>query len=137
VGDTTAEEVNLATEPGQNFGWQDHEGPCHEACDGVRDPIVYYGRADGKAVWVGAMYESPPVDRYHGWFTDQVFYGDFYGEWVRAIEANEHGSVRQIREVGRLGEVTQWRVGPDGYMYALTLPSYIYRALAEPTFADD
>ena len=138
VGDVTAEEVNLATEPGQNFGWDASEGPCTgEACGAVRDPIIHYGRSDGKAVWVGEMYELPSVDRYYGWFTDNVFYGDFYGEWIRAAAVNEHGSVRKNREVGRLGEVTQWRVGPDGYLYALTLPSYLYRVMPEPVFAAD
>src|SRR5690606_1956535 len=66
VGDVTAEEINLATEPGQNFGWQDNEGPCLEACDDVRDPIIHYGRSEGKAVWVGEMYELPITERYYG-----------------------------------------------------------------------
>ncbi|HEY6728098.1 MAG TPA: PQQ-dependent sugar dehydrogenase, partial [Polyangiaceae bacterium] len=58
VGDVTREEVNLATEPGQNFGWQDHEGPCEENCEGIRDPVLHYGRSEGKAVWVGELYEN-------------------------------------------------------------------------------
>ena len=136
VGDVTREEVNLATAPGQNFGWRDHEGPCLENCEGVRDPILHYGRSEGKAVWVGELYENAKIDQYYGWFTDNVFYGDFYGEWIRAVEVNEHGSVLENREVGRLGEVTQWRVAPDGYMYALTLPSYLYRAMPKAVFAE-
>lgn len=136
VGDVTREEVNLATEPGQNFGWQDHEGPCEENCEGIRDPVLHYGRSEGKAVWVGELYENASRDRYHGWFTDNVFYGDFYGEWIRAVEVNEHATVLDNRVVGKLGEVTQWRVGPDGYMYALTLPSYLYRALPKVVYAE-
>lgn len=136
VGDVTAEEVNLATAPGQNFGWQDHEGPCEEECAGIRDPIIHYGRSDGRAVWVGELYENPSIDRYYGWFDDNVFYGDFYGEWVRAVQVNEHGSIVANRVVGHLGEVTQWRVGPDGYMYAMTLSSYLYRVLPDVIFAE-
>ena len=49
---------------------------------------------------------------------------------------NEHGSVLENRVVGTLGEITQWRVGPDGYMYALTLPSYLYRALPKAVFKE-
>ena len=136
VGHQTREEVNLATEPGQNFGWEASEGPCTENCEGKRDPVLHYGRSEGKAVWVGDLYENVTTDRYYGWFTDNVFYGDFYGQWIRAVQVNEHGSVLENRVVGTLGEVTQWRAGPDGYMYALTLPSYLYRALPKATFEE-
>lgn len=136
VGDVTREEVNLVTEPGQNFGWQNHEGPCEENCEGIRDPVLHYGRSEGRAVWVGELYENVTTDRYHGWFADNLFYGDFYGAWVRAVEVNEHGSVLDNRVVGNLGEVTQWRVGPDGFMYALTHPAYLYRALPNVVFRE-
>jgi hypothetical protein len=144
VGLVTFEEVNLVTEAGQNFGWSREEGPCEEDCDELVDPKAFWGR-DGedayteedpdtepevrRAVWVGEAYESPSTDRYFGFHDDLVIFGDFYTGWVRGMRADENGEIVEDILLGHLPGVSQWRVGPDGYMYALTYKSGLKRAL--------
>lgn len=137
VGDVTAEEVNLATEPGQNFGWENHEGPCESDCAGVRDPILWYGRGNGRAIWVGEMYEEPAIDRYYGLLNDVIFYGDYYDGWINGFTVNEHNTVTSDRMYGSKGDITQWRVGPDGFLYALTYTPRLYRVVPDPVYADE
>ncbi len=144
VGLVTFEEVNLVTEAGQNFGWSSEEGPCEDDCDELVDPMTAWGR-DGedayteededtepevrRAVWVGEAYDSPSEDRYFGFHDDFVVFGDFYTGWVRGMRADATGKVVDDILLGHLPGVSQWRVGPDGYMYALTYRSGFKRAL--------
>ena len=142
VGDEQAEEVNLVTRAGQNFGWDVHEGPCTEDCEGVTNPITSFGRASDepyvlqdpltepatkRAIWVGQYYDHP-TDRYFGLFTNAVMFGDFFTGWVRRLEADEDGTVISDLSVGHLPRITSWKTGNDGYMYALTLDSRLHRA---------
>jgi hypothetical protein len=144
VGLVTYEEVNLITEAGQNFGWSREEGPCESDCDELVDPMTFWGR-DGedeyteedadtepevrRAVWVGEVYESPSTDRYAGFHDDLVIFGDFYTGWVRGMRTDAHGEVTDDLLLGHLPGVSSWRVGPDGYMYALTYRAGLKRAL--------
>jgi hypothetical protein len=144
VGLVTFEEVNLVSRVGQNFGWSREEGPCEDDCDDLVDPMTAWGR-DGedayteedeetepevrRAVWVGEAYESPSEDRYFGFHDGFVIFGDFYTGWVRGMRADETGKVVDDILLGHLPGVSQWRLGPDGYMYALTYRSGFKRAL--------
>jgi len=142
VGDHRTEEVNLALEAGQNFGWDRYEGPCTSDCEGVTNPITSFGRASDepyviedpltepatkRAVWVGQFYDHP-TDRYFGLFTNAVMFGDFFTGWVRRIEADTRGNVVSDVSVGHLPDITSWKTGNDGYMYALTLDARLHRA---------
>lgn len=143
VGEYRREELNLVTEAGQNFGWPRFEGACTSACDGLEDPITSYGRASDepyvlddpdtdpetrRAVWVGDVYEGVR-DRYYGLFDGRVIFGDFYAGWVRALVPDEQDAAGQDQLVGHLTHITAWHIGPDGYMYALTLDGTLHRAL--------
>jgi hypothetical protein len=143
VGLVTAEEVNLVQEAGQNFGWDLAEGPCTQNCSGFVEPLTYYGRssderyviedpntepATRRAIWVGQAYDAAK-DRYYGLFDDAVIFGDFFTGWVRRLEVDSAGSLISDELVGHLTEVTSWKTGPDGYMYVLTLPGTLRRAV--------
>lgn len=146
VGLGAFEEVNLLTEVGQNFGWDDSEGPCTSDCEGLVDPIAAYTRRDDdpyisddpdtieaslRAIWVGEIYERPSVDRYHGLMDGVVPFGDLFTGWVRGIRVDEDGVVMMNRSIGNLQNITQWRVAPDGYVYVLDLDGQIHVALLD------
>lgn len=143
VGLYTTEEVNLVLDAGQNFGWDRAEGPCVSNCDGVTEPLTYFGRLSDeryviedpltepvtkRAVWVGQAYHSEQ-DRYYGLFDDAVIFGDFFTGWVRRLEVDDEGTLIGDQLVGHLTQVTSWKTGPDGYMYLVTLGGMFYRAL--------
>jgi glucose/arabinose dehydrogenase len=134
VGRNAYEELNLITEPGMNFGWSESEGPCEESCDGFVDPLVGYAHddehpyvlddpdaapTDARAIWVGPRYEAS-FDRYDGKLTGRVLFGDFCVGFVRALEIDADGAVVIEGHVGHLETPTEWRVGPDGFLYALS-----------------
>jgi hypothetical protein len=142
VGDTDREEVNLVTHAGQNFGWDHAEGACSADCEWLTDPVVSYGRksdeaysiedprtepATKRAVWVGQAYDHPE-DRYYGLFDDSIVFGDYFSGWVRRLQVDEAGRVVSDLSVGHLTQVTSWKTGPDGYMYALTHGARLHRA---------
>jgi glucose/arabinose dehydrogenase len=143
VGQSTWEEVNLVSAPGQNLGWPLAEGECEEDCADLRDPLIAFGRssedpyvaedpltepATKRAVWVGVTYEAPSVDRYFGLLDGLLLYGDFFTGWVRGVKVDEDGAIDVDRSLGHLVDVTSMRLGPDGYLYALTLDGKLHRA---------
>jgi glucose/arabinose dehydrogenase len=143
VGLITWEEVNLVTSAGQNFGWPLAEGPCTANCDGLQQPLVAFGRrsdepyvledpntvpATKRAIWVGVGYEAPSTDRYYGLLDGYVLFGDFFTGWVRGLKLGTDGQLQDDRSLGNLPEITSMRLGPDGYLYALTLGGVLYRA---------
>lgn len=148
VGHQKFEEVNLVSEAGQNFGWTLYEGPCTTDCDGLTNPLTQFSRsaddpyvqddpdaspATKRAMWLGDIYEAPPVDRYCGLMDGVVPFGDLFAGFVRGIRANAAGEVTFDQHLGHLGNVTSWRVGFDGYAYVLTLDGRLHRAvLAAP-----
>lgn len=147
VGLGTFEEVNLATGPGQNFGWNLDEGPCVEDCEERTSPIASYGRksddpyvfddpltepATKRAIWVGEIYEEKKRDRYCGLMDKVVPFGDLFTGWVRGLSVNDEGDLTMDASIGHLPSVTAWRVGPDGYAYVLTLGGGFYRAVLSP-----
>lgn len=146
VGLTTTEEVNLVTQVGQNFGWPVFEGACSGACSSFVDPVASYGRdsddpyvledpltapATKRAIWVGEIYSSAQTDRYCGLMDDVVPFGDLFTGWVRGLRVSRSGAVQLDIAMGHLGNVTAWRVGPDGFAYALTLDGTLHRAVLE------
>lgn len=143
VGLITAEEINLVTEPTQNLGWPTAEGRCAESCESLTEPLLTFGRASDepyvledpdtepatkRAVWLGVRYEEPAAQRYYGLLDDLVLYGDFFTGWVRGVKVDAQGRIEQDVLLGHLTEVTSVRLGPDGYLYLLTLNGGLYRA---------
>jgi hypothetical protein len=143
VGLETTEEVDLITEPAQNMGWPTAEGPCDGECESLTDPLLSFGRTSDepyviedpdtepavkRAVWVGAGYDAPSVDRYYGLLDGMVLYGDFFTGWVRGAKVDDDGELTTDRLLGHLTDVTSVKLGPDGYLYLLTLGGTLYRA---------
>jgi glucose/arabinose dehydrogenase len=156
VGASKFEEINVADEPGLNFGWPDSEGPCETDCDDEADPILWWDRepdhayvlddpetapTDRRAVWVGLAYESTSDDDpYDGNLDDKVIYGDFCAGWVRAAAYDDEQGVTFDASIGHLEGVASWATGPDGYAYVTTYgncrtfpykPGKLYRAVLE------
>jgi len=135
VGAGLIEEVNIATEPGQNFGWNRAEGPCSENCGGLVDPVAYWDHsesndyvldddeavpASGRVVFVGIEYEDRGNDRYRGMLTNRVTFGEFCVGFVRLLEVDDQGDVVLDTHIGHQQHLSGWRQAPDGYVYAST-----------------
>ena len=156
VGAAKVEELDLVTEPGTNYGWPDHEGPCASDCEGVVDPVSFWDREPDhpyvlddpetspttrRAAWVGVSYDPGEMDRYEGKWDGQVLFGDFCTGWIRAANADGSGALTQDFSVGNLVGIVSAAVGPDGYAYMLTYgncrtfpynPGKLYRAKLAP-----
>ncbi len=146
VGEYGFEEVNLVVDPGENFGWNAHEGFCEDNCEGLIDPVVAYDRdsqqpyvleepmaggSSQRAVWVGEIYDSPHVDRYEGLMDGVVPFGDLFVGFVRGLRAGGRPQANYDAPIGLLGDVTSWKVGPDGYAYAADLRGNLHVALLD------
>jgi hypothetical protein len=139
VGPGTAEELNLITEPGQNFGWNGSRvGPCTN-CPGLTNPISTYRIAndpyegDGnevwetrprRSVWMGVQYEDCGSDRYGGAMTGVYVFGDLFAGWVRGAIIDDAGKKTVDRNLANQAALSAWAQGPDGYLYALRFGNY-------------
>jgi hypothetical protein len=134
-GDGSFEELNLVTEPGLDFGWNLHQGPCRVNCAGQRDPIRSWKRrpigdlefedpelasTTNRVAWVGVEYREAERDRYDGLMYGKVLYGDMCLGFVRGLEIDDDENVVFDRQLGHLAGASAWQVGPDGYIYAVT-----------------
>ncbi len=138
-GEAVAEEIDVVTRAGQNFGWPYYQGPCfidlREAafCRPFTDPIRYWDhtfeypffvedpeaiRTPARVAWVGMEYLDKGNDRYGGQMTNRVTYGEMCVGWVRAIQVSDLGQILEDRFIGHLPGITSWDQEPDGYMYA-------------------
>ncbi len=136
VGSNKFEEVNLIDAPGQNFGWNLHEGPCDERLgDDCRDPITHWDRtfehpypaddpdaiaAGTRVVWVGPHIEPMLGDPYQGKLDGLTFFGDFIVGWIRVLGVSTAGTITFDQHVGHLPHAGVWVRGPSGHVYALT-----------------
>jgi hypothetical protein len=139
VGPSTAEEVNLVTGPGQNFGWDGtRAGPCGN-CPGLTNPISTYrvpsDPYDGsgnpvwearprRSVWIGVQYEDCGNDRYGGAMTGVYVWGDLFAGWVRGAIIDDAGKKLADRSLGNQQDLSAWAQGPDGYLYATRFGDY-------------
>ena len=151
VGGAEFEEINLVTAAGDNFGWILCEGPCEPGIGANTLPPItawphgtdmhpYFGEdsetepTTRRTAWVGVEYIPSTVDRYDGMLTNKVLFGDACLGWVRAATANPDRTIATDEFVGHLANVTQWRQGPDGYLYATTFGSCDSRSPATARF---
>jgi hypothetical protein len=139
VGPGTAEELNLVTAPGQNFGWNGSRvGPCSN-CPGLTSPLSTYRIAndpyegDGnpvwenrprRSVWVGLQYQDCGNDRYGGAMTGVYLFGDLFAGWVRGAVIDDAGKKIVDRPLADMPALSSWAQGPDGYLYATGFGNY-------------
>jgi glucose/arabinose dehydrogenase len=139
VGPGTAEELNIVTAPGQNFGWNGTRvGPCSN-CPGIVSPIsTYRGPTDPydgegnpvwesrprRSIWVGVQYEDCGNDKYGGAMTGVYLFGDLFAGWVRGAVIDDQGKKTVDRNLANLDALSSFAQGPDGYLYAVKFGSY-------------
>jgi hypothetical protein len=140
VGPTSAEELNLVTAAGQNFGWNGQRvGRCSGACDGFVDPMSVYripndpyngqgneaweGR-EGRAIWVGPQYLDCGNDRYAGTMTGVYLFGDWYAGWVRGAVIDDAGKKTLDVLLHSMASLTSWEQHPDGHLYTIKFGAY-------------
>ena len=138
--------MNHVTAAGQNFGWDDHEGPCDESCGGTIEPVTGYTHGDDddiffddpdivpagpRSIWVGDPYAPGDNDRYEGMLTDRLLWGGFCMGFVRALHFDAEGIVDDVN-VAHVEHVSSVKPGPDGYLYATSFGLCETVDLSEP-----
>ena len=139
AGGTTYQEIDVVTEVGQDFGWPASDGrTCKDGdCTAFEAPVRSWdaspshpfmledtlAKADvtGRAAWVGPEYAPGKNDRYKGFLTGKVVYGDSRVGFVRGMDVDAAGGIVDDRHLGHLEGVVAWRQGRDGYVYAATM----------------
>lgn len=141
VGSKT-EEVNLADEPGLNFGWAEVDGKCnpdtYEHCDRIRNPVVSWPHASGhgytkddpearattmRCAWIGTVYHPNENDPYEGFLDDTILFSDLCLGFVRALTIDDEGHAVRDQMVGHMIGLTGAAQGPDGYLYVTSFGS--------------
>jgi glucose/arabinose dehydrogenase len=113
-GGTGAEEINVLTSPGQNFGYPRYEGP-DDGAEGFEDPVTWwtheettFAEADRDGNGTTGFVHVPAVGvrlssralggRLEGWLP----YGEFYDGWIRGLRVRDDGSVTDNVALGHL-----------------------------------
>jgi len=96
VGNVSWEEINDATQPGQNFGWPEVEGPVNNPA--FVPPVYAYGHADagdglGCAITGGAFF-NPATTNYPAEWTGRYFYVDYCNWWINYLDLSGPTVVR-------------------------------------------
>jgi len=136
VGSNLFEEINFVPEPGMNFGWDVHEGPCDSSLmDGCTEPVTYWDRefehpypaddpdaipAGTRVVCVGPHIEPVVDDPYGGKLDGLTFFGDFVIGWIRALRIDDAGVVTFDQHIGHLPHASAWARGHDGRVFVMT-----------------
>src|SRR5262249_52236911 len=135
VGENSFEEVDLATQVGENFGWPLCEGPCPQPPPDPSfvDPIHGYAHGDstfndqdpepnpdsGEAIMVSAFYQG---NAYNGLFTGKLIYNEFFAGWVRLLSLGQGNAVTGDEHLGHLEELTGLHENPvDHLLYGQSL----------------
>lgn len=142
VGGSQYEELNvLLTGPGaqRNFGWPMQEGAIcdDDSCASLfRLPVAAWSHAtddpyvledpetvptNSRVAYVGSEYVPTSIDRYEGFFTGKIPFGDSCTGWVRLAELSSDGEVVADTLVANLPNIAAWEKGYDDYLYVLTL----------------
>ncbi len=119
VGQNDIEEVNIVTEPGQNFGWRIKEGtflfdtggpfdPDNDpdgfvtadspgSPEGLVDPVLQYDHDEGLSVIGGHVYRGDAIPELKGWYIFGDFSRDFFGPDGRLFAGNlETGEIVEL-----------------------------------------
>jgi hypothetical protein len=129
------EEINLATRPGQNFGWGKIDGPCDTEkndCENMSDPIVSWRHnsdhryvledasahaTSARVAWVGTPYRAHPNDPYRGILDDSTLIADMCVGFVRAVSVDDQGDVVRNDQLGHLTGLSGAAQAEDGQLY--------------------
>jgi glucose/arabinose dehydrogenase len=133
VGQNTWEEINDATEGGQNFGWPAEEGM--PASSGTSAPVLVYshGSGDGKGCAItGGTFFSPPTTDYPGEYYGKYFYQDYCNGWINYMDSDQETPQAQPFATGLGNFCLALTTGPDGNLYYLSRPDgALYRIVYE------
>jgi glucose/arabinose dehydrogenase len=133
VGQDAAEEIDLATSGGANFGWPVREGggcragsPCASA--GLTAPIHEYRHPEGCSVTGGYVYRGAALPALQGTY----FYSDFCTGWIRSfrVEAGAATDHREWTSLGSPGRVVSFGTDGSGEMYVLTIDGTVREIVA-------
>jgi len=130
VGADSFEEINIATQGGQNFGWPDTEGETTNPS--FTSPIHVRGHDDTTfstedpednptgviSIIVGVFYDD---FQYGGSLNNLILYSDFFEGWVRGLKLNSDFEAGTDSHLGHFEGLTSMQIGPNGFIYAVSL----------------
>jgi len=100
-----------------------HQGVVH-ACDGnVLTSIGFYPETDN--------------DPYNGQLKNTAIYSEIYYGFVRGLTINSDGSASNDRHLAHSSGITAARIGPDGYLYAVSIigTNHVLKLIPNPEAA--
>lgn len=120
VGQSSIEEVSVAAPNARrpNFGWNIVEGNNRyrgRPSPQFLDPAVEYGHDEGCSVTGGFVYRGRSDVSLYGWY----LFGDYCGEWIRAVSADEPGT-QPVELIADAGPVISFAELDDGELLVLT-----------------
>lgn len=143
VGQNDWEEVDVL-QAGDNFGWNNYEGPCPANNPGYNPdmtnfgsaipPIHYYnhsgGGENGDSIMGGTFSNE---SNYASQYADAYFYGDYEAGWVHVLTMDSNNTVTNQLGFDKLSCPVSFGTGPDGNVYVADICNgAIYRYTYAP-----
>ena len=113
VGEGTWEEINEGL-AGANYGWPATEGPTGNP--NFQSPVYSYTHASGCAISGGAFY-APTIPHYPADYTNDYFFADFCGGWIRKVDPAAGYTVEPFAT--GISFPVDLKVSADGRLYYL------------------
>lgn len=113
VGEGTWEEINNGL-VGANYGWPITEGPTGNP--NFQSPVYAYTHANGCAIAGGAFY-APAAPYYPADYTNDYFFADFCGGWIRRLDPAAGYTVEPFAT--GISSPVDLKVSADGRLYYL------------------
>jgi glucose/arabinose dehydrogenase len=115
VGQNTTEEVNEGLE-GANYGWPATEGPTSNPA--YETPVYAYANGTATCAITGGTFYNPPVAQFPSGYTNDYFFADYCGNWIKRLDAAGSYTGASTFATG-VSRPVGLAVGPDGSLYYL------------------
>lgn len=130
------EELDIYSQPGQDFGADDVEGP--DSSGAYEAPVRYWehhdpafveedvdGSGELRFVKVPAVGTRISDQGYGGRLAGVLLYGEFYDGWIRGLTIDDAGTVGDDVAIAHLRHVMSMAETPDGTVWALDLGGHL------------
>jgi glucose/arabinose dehydrogenase len=131
-GSVQFEEIDKATSAGQSFGWPLVDGHTYDPDHPEFVPPIYgYAHSDitfdnqdplaspgENKIRISAFYTG---SLYKDLLNNRLIYTDLNSGWIRGLKLNSNTSAVSDAPLGHLGTMTSMQIGPDGFLYAVSL----------------
>lgn len=128
VGEGSYEEINDATQPGQNFGWPYAEGYGTDSTHA--NPVFAYDHSGSQCAITGGVFFNPTTTTYPAEYVGRYFYQDFCTSAISTLTFSGSTVSNNIFGQHLPGLPNRLTVGIDGNLYFMSRNnSALYRII--------